>query len=148
MAAPPLFVAGGPEDAVLRRAAAFGASWFPAVISPAQLADGVRRLRRYADEAGRPVPPLTVAAPIQLDVPAGEVTTARDTLVRTVVEAYGVDPDQAAGVGIVGTPEQAAERLAAFVEAGADRIVLSGGSAKDWRTGHELPALTASLLKT
>ncbi|MFC8076072.1 LLM class flavin-dependent oxidoreductase [Streptomyces sp. NPDC057307] len=146
VSAPPLFVAGGPEEAVLRRAVAFGAGWFPAVISPAQLADGVRRLRRYAEEAGRPVPPVTVAVPVQLDVPAGEVADARDALVRMVVEAYGVDPGQAAGVGIVGTPEQAAERLAAFVAAGADRIVLSGGSAGDWRTGHELLARTAALL--
>ncbi|MEV8408200.1 hypothetical protein AB0R12_21010 [Streptomyces niveus] len=49
--------------------------------------------------------------------------------------AYEVDPDHAAGVGIVGTPEEAAERLAAYVEAGVDRIVLSGGSAAGWRTG-------------
>ncbi|MFC8831537.1 LLM class flavin-dependent oxidoreductase [Streptomyces sp. NPDC057137] len=148
VSAPPLFVAGGAEEAVLRRAVACGAGWFPAVISPAQLADGVRRLRRYAEEAGRPVPPVTVAVPIQLDVPAGEVAAARDALVRMVVEAYDVDPDQAAGVGIVGTPEQAAERLAAFVAAGADRIVLSGGSAEDWRTSHELLARTAALLNT
>ncbi|WP_405801158.1 LLM class flavin-dependent oxidoreductase [Streptomyces sp. NBC_01506] len=148
VSAPPLYVAGGPEEDVLRRAVAFGAGWFPAVISPAQLADGVRRLRRYADEAGRPVPPVTVAVPVQLDVPAREVAGARDALVRMVVEAYGVDPEHAAGVGIVGTPEQAAERLAAFVAAGADRIVLSGGSAKDWRTGHELLARTAGLLNS
>lgn len=133
---------------MLRRAVAFGAGWFRAVISPARLADGVRRLRRYAEEAGRPVPSVTVAVPIQLDVPAGEVAAARDALVRMVVQAYGVDPGQAAGVGIVGTPEQAARKLAAFVEAGADRIVLSGGSAEGWRTGHELLARTASLLNT
>ncbi|MFE5845054.1 LLM class flavin-dependent oxidoreductase [Streptomyces niveus] len=77
-AAPPLLVAGGLEDAVLRRAVAFGAGWFPAVISPAQVADGVRRLRQYADEAGRPVPPVTVAVPVQLDVLAGEVAAARE----------------------------------------------------------------------
>ncbi|MFD4117378.1 LLM class flavin-dependent oxidoreductase [Streptomyces niveus] len=145
-AAPPLLVAGGLEDAVLRRAVAFGAGWFPAVISPAQVADGVRRLRQYADEAGRPVPPVTVAVPVQLDVPAGEVAAAREALVRMVVDAYEVDPGHAAGVGIVGTPEEAAERLAAYVEAGADRIVLSGGSAAGWRTSHELLARTATLL--
>lgn len=148
VSAPPLYVAGGPEETVPRRAVAFGAGWFPAAISPAQLADGVRRLRRYADEAGRPAPPVTVAVPVQLDIPAGKVAAARDALVRTVVEAHGVDPDQAADVGIVGTPEQAAERLASFVEAGADRIVLSGGSAGGRRTSHELPARTASLLNT
>ncbi|MGW6306291.1 LLM class flavin-dependent oxidoreductase [Streptomyces niveus] len=146
-AAPPLLVAGGLADAVLRRAVAFGAGWFPAVISPAQVADGVRRLRQYADEAGRPVPPVTVAVPIQLDIPAGEMAAARDALVRMVVDAYEVDPDHAAGVGIVGTPEEAAERLAAYVDAGADRIVLSGGSAAGWRTSHELMARTATLLK-
>lgn len=144
----PLYVAGGPEDAVLRRAVAFGAGWFPAVLSPAQLAGGVERLRRYADEAGRPVPAVTVAVPVQLDVPAGAVAAARRALVRMVVDACEVDPEHAPDVGIVGTPEEAAERLAAFVAAGADRIVLSGGSAEDWRTGHELLARTASLLNT
>lgn len=144
--APPLLVAGGLEEAVLRRAVEFGAGWFPAVISPAQVTDGVRRLRQYADEAGRPVPPVTVAVPIQLDVPAGEVAAARDALVRMVVDGYEVDPDHAADVGIVGTPEEAAERLSAYVEARADRIVLSGGSTAAWRTGHELLARTATLL--
>ncbi|MET9552155.1 LLM class flavin-dependent oxidoreductase [Streptomyces sp. NPDC006645] len=143
---PPLLVAGGSDEAVLRRAVAFGAGWFPAVVSPAQIADGVQRLRRYADEAGRPVPPVTVAVPIQLDVPAAKVAAAREALVRMVVEGYEVDPAHAADVGIVGTPEEAAERLAAYVEAGVDRIVLSGGSAADWRTGHELLARTATLL--
>lgn len=145
---PPLLVAGGPQEAVLRRAVAFGAGWFPAVVSPAQLADGVRRLRRYADEAGRPVPPVTVAVPVQLDIPAGEVAAARDAMARLVVAAYDVDPGEASGVGIVGTPEQAAERLAAFVAAGADRIVLSGGSSEGWRTSHELLARTAALLNS
>ncbi|MFI6080772.1 hypothetical protein ACIBBB_07315 [Streptomyces sp. NPDC051217] len=42
--------------------------------------------------------------PIQLDLPAGEVSVARDTMARVVVDAYGVDREQAADVGIVGTP--------------------------------------------
>ncbi|WP_405620864.1 LLM class flavin-dependent oxidoreductase [Streptomyces sp. NBC_01508] len=148
VSAPPLFVAGGPEEAVLRRAVTFGAGWFPAVLSPAQLADGVRRLRQYADEAGRPAPPVTVAVPIQLDIPAASLAAAREAMARMVVDGYEVDPGHAADAGIVGTPEQAAERLAAFVAAGADRIVLSGGSATDWRAGHELLARTATLLNT
>lgn len=46
-----------------------------------------------------------VPLPVQLDVPAGAVAAAGRALVRTVVDAYEIDPEHAPDVGIVGTPE-------------------------------------------
>jgi len=143
---PETLIAGDAEAHVLRRAVDFGASWFPAVISPARLTHGVRELRRLAEAAGRPTPRVTVAVPLLLDLPAAERRGARDRMTRTITDAYRVSPEEAAHIGVVGTPEQAAELLAPYIEAGADRIVLSGGSSHGWRTAHDLTARTADLL--
>jgi len=143
---PETLIAGDAEARVLRRAVEFGAGWFPAVISPTRLAHGVRELRRIAEAAERPTPPVTVAVPLLLDVPAAERREARDRMTHTITDAYRVPRAEAAHIGVVGTPEQAAELLAPYIGAGASRVVLSGGSPHGWRAWHELAARTAALL--
>ncbi len=53
---------GGHSDAALRRVAKVADGWLPTQLTLAQLQDGVERLRRYCDEAGRDPDEITVVA--------------------------------------------------------------------------------------
>ncbi|GAB2577849.1 hypothetical protein GCM10027168_08550 [Streptomyces capparidis] len=143
VAAPPLLVGGGSPRA-LRRAARYGDAWFPAVIAPPALAEGAARLRELAAELGRPaVPGVSVAVPLFLG--EGPGVLSQETMTGTLTGVYRVPPEQAADIPLTGSPAQAAERLAAYAEAGAARIVASTG-AQDWRRQYELLAEARSLL--
>lgn len=50
---------------------------------------------------------------------AGVRSAAIDELVSDLVRGYGIPPDDAAAIPIAGTPSQAAERFAAYADAGA-----------------------------
>lgn len=141
--APPLLV-GGVSDAALRRAARYGDGWFPSLLSPGMLASGAARLREYADGFGRPAAPgVTVALPLFMgegaDLP-GPASAA-----RTLHEIYRVPEQEAGRIVLTGSPTRAAVLLAAFAEAGAERIVLSTGDT-DWRRQYELLAEARDLL--
>ena len=104
---PPVLIGGGP--AALRRAAKFGHGWYPAFLSPAQLAAAVQ------DFAG----PVTAQVGMALgDVPAA----ALDAQVRALT-GYGMTEEDARQSLLTGGPAQAAERLAELRAAGADRVV-------------------------
>ncbi|MFN8497950.1 MAG: TIGR03619 family F420-dependent LLM class oxidoreductase [Anaerolineae bacterium] len=53
---------GGHSDAALRRVARLGDGWHPTLITLDELADGVRRLRQFCDQAGRDFASLTIVA--------------------------------------------------------------------------------------
>jgi alkanesulfonate monooxygenase SsuD/methylene tetrahydromethanopterin reductase-like flavin-dependent oxidoreductase (luciferase family) len=70
----------------------------------------------------------------------------RDGIAAGVAEAYGRPVEEVLDLPITGSPQEAAERLAAYQEAGATHAVmgLAGG---DWRTQVELLAAARSLLR-
>jgi alkanesulfonate monooxygenase SsuD/methylene tetrahydromethanopterin reductase-like flavin-dependent oxidoreductase (luciferase family) len=117
-AMPPLLIAG--SEATLDRVARYADEWYPAFTSTAYLASTSRRLADLAASYGRPAPDVTVNVSLGLgDVPASTV----DDYVRTAGSYYGDDEAAIRDSVIVGTPEEAAPRLAALADAGVGRIV-------------------------
>ena len=104
---PPVLIGGGPV--ALRRAARFGHGWYPAFLSPADLAAAVQ------DFDG----PVTAQVAMALgDVPEAVV----DAQVRAL-SGYGMTEENARATLLTGGPAQAADRLAALRDAGAERVV-------------------------
>jgi alkanesulfonate monooxygenase SsuD/methylene tetrahydromethanopterin reductase-like flavin-dependent oxidoreductase (luciferase family) len=105
---PPVLIGGGP--AALRRAARFGHGWYPAFLSPARLAAAVQ------DFDG----PVTAQVAMALgdDVPAAAI----DAQVRAL-SGYGMTEEDARATLLTGGTAQAADRLAALRDAGAERVV-------------------------
>ncbi|MBX9387473.1 LLM class flavin-dependent oxidoreductase [Streptomonospora nanhaiensis] len=139
---PPVLV-GGNSEAAMRRAVRHGAGWAPSLVTPEELAEGTARLREIADELGRPVPAVTVGGHAVLsDDPA-----AVEGFVRTLVEAHGMSEERAARLPVTGGPEQVAERLAAYAEAGAQGVGLSLDGAR-WEHQAETLARARALVST
>ena len=141
--APPVLI-GGNSDSAIRRAARHADGWLPSMVPPATLARGTARLRELAEEAGRPAPRTTV----WLHAGLGDdesVRSARLAFEKSLVDMYGLSPEDAPLVPIGGTPKEAAERFAAYAEAGADHLdlVVDGG---DWQQQVDLIAEAKALL--
>ncbi|GAA0234128.1 hypothetical protein GCM10010492_36220 [Saccharothrix mutabilis subsp. mutabilis] len=115
---PPVLVGGGGGPA-LRRAARFGDHWYPAFTTPHAIRKALVELGELAAGHNRPRPGVTVGVSVALgDVPAAVI----DQRVKGMTD-YGVSEEHAREVVVTGTPEQAAQRFAAFAEAGVDRLV-------------------------
>ncbi|MFC4591482.1 LLM class flavin-dependent oxidoreductase [Sphaerisporangium corydalis] len=139
-AVPPILI-GGNGPAALRRAAAYGDGWFPSVITPEALAAGVARLRRLAAERGRARPTVTVGIPAALGGGRGGRAAVAEALSR----GYGVPLEQALEIPLAGDRHEAAERLAEYARAGAERAVLMT-DLPDWRHHYERVAEVNALL--
>ncbi|GAA0410154.1 LLM class flavin-dependent oxidoreductase [Streptomyces luteireticuli] len=139
--APPLLI-GGENEAALERAVRYGDHWFPALASPAWLTERITRLRERAEDIGRPMPGVTVAQPFGL---GGVERPGGPDLTRTAANAFGISKERAEAMVFDGSPEQAAERIVEFAEAGADRIVFSTYD-PGWRKQYELLAEAVELL--
>ncbi|WP_163571658.1 LLM class flavin-dependent oxidoreductase [Fodinicola feengrottensis] len=123
----PTILIGGTDAApTLRRTLAYADEWFPSSM-PSTVIRGAAKLREMSAEQGRPMPLITVGGPAVLagaDIPV-EAMTDR------LVQAYGIAPDEAPKIPLTGGPAQIADRLAAFAEAGAHRVVM-GLASGDW----------------
>ncbi|MEV0275028.1 LLM class flavin-dependent oxidoreductase [Streptomyces sp. NPDC050610] len=128
---PPVWVGGGSE-AALRRACRHGDGWLAAAAPPHELADTAGRLGTYAREAGRPVPRtgcVVIAA-------AGG---SAEGLAGFLTARLGLDPERAAATAVAGGPDELAERLARYPEAGVEQLVLVPFG-PDWHAQCELLA--------
>ncbi|WP_419999294.1 LLM class flavin-dependent oxidoreductase [Streptomyces boninensis] len=137
---PPVLI-GGTSAAAQRRAARYGDGWFPSLLTPQELGESTERLADLAAAQGRPTPSVTVGGHAQL---SGD-TAARDSFVRTLVDTHGMAAEQAARVPVTGSPAEAAEHLAAYAAAGAERAVLSFDGS-DWLKQSEQLARARDLL--
>ena len=94
----PIWV-GGRSDAAIRRAARLADVWHATRPDPAFLAVGAQQLRREAEEAGRPVPPVSTRVSVRLDGNPGEA-------------------------GLSGSPEAVREGLLTFAAAGVSHVAV------------------------
>jgi alkanesulfonate monooxygenase SsuD/methylene tetrahydromethanopterin reductase-like flavin-dependent oxidoreductase (luciferase family) len=133
-AVPPILV-GGNSPAALRRAARHGAGWFPSMLPPHRVADGARALPPDAE--------IAVGGATLLDPAADDPRIA--ALVTSLVDGYGIAPEDANTVPIAGSPAEAAARFQAYTEAGASWLVL-GTIDDDWRRQWERIAEARALL--
>ncbi|WP_433698889.1 LLM class flavin-dependent oxidoreductase [Nocardiopsis sp. CA-288880] len=122
--APPVFVGGGSAPAVFERIVAHGDAWLPSALTTAQLAADSARLRALAAAGGRPSPGVHIG----LHAVLGESPSSaaeREAMYAMLSEAFGMPREQVEQVTVVGGPEQVAERLAAYAEAGATGVGLA-----------------------
>ncbi|MGO1052263.1 LLM class flavin-dependent oxidoreductase [Crossiella sp. CA198] len=110
---PPLLI-GGSGPAAWRRIERLGAGWYPAFVPPSVVAGGIQQLRDRGIEA-----PVTVGLSVGLGAVEPSVVADR---VRGLSD-YGVSEAEARQAIVVGSPTQAAAQLAAYAEAGAERVV-------------------------
>ncbi|MEV5511300.1 LLM class flavin-dependent oxidoreductase [Streptomyces orinoci] len=141
-AVPPLLI-GGETETALRRVVTHGDHWFPALTSPASLRTGLAHLGKLAQETGRPMPGVTIAQPFGLGDDVGRPLIPNQA--DAVAQVYGFPDDRAKALLIGGSPQQAAEHIAEFIEAGADRIVFSTYDPA-WHKQYELLAEAVALL--
>jgi len=123
-AALPIWV-GGTSDAALRRAARHGDGWISAFASERKFARLAAALRGYLDEQGRAAAPFTWGAFLFASV-APDVSRARAAGAAYIRHVYRLDGEAIMDrFGAAGPVEACAERVRAYIEAGADYIVLS-----------------------
>jgi probable F420-dependent oxidoreductase len=120
----PQLLIGGYVDQVLRRVATRADGWVTYFYTPGSIASAWSRIRGYAEQAGRDPARLQVVAQVPLCIgPSYEEATRRAG--KYVGEYFDVPawseatPESA----VRGTPEQCAEQIAAFIDAGARHLV-------------------------
>ncbi|WP_163506108.1 LLM class flavin-dependent oxidoreductase [Fodinicola acaciae] len=137
----PHIAVGGRPPVALRRAAQYGDSWFPSLVTPADVRAGADKLEELAATYDRKTPEVIVGGTVGLGVTPAEV----DRAIADLGKSYAIPPEKAAEVVISGTPQQAADRFHAYAEAGATHLVM-GTFAADWYAQADLLAEARALL--
>jgi alkanesulfonate monooxygenase SsuD/methylene tetrahydromethanopterin reductase-like flavin-dependent oxidoreductase (luciferase family) len=138
---PPILV-GGTADAAVARAARHD-GWFLLPFPPDEVGGQRDRLVAAADG---PVPPLT--ASMQVAIEGDPKLPDHDEVVRRLVDPdgiYGMPAEVVPSFLLRGGPAAVAERIAAYGEAGAERVVATL-VAGDWHRQAELLAEAGRLL--
>jgi alkanesulfonate monooxygenase SsuD/methylene tetrahydromethanopterin reductase-like flavin-dependent oxidoreductase (luciferase family) len=141
---PPILI-GGNSEVAIRRAAAHGAGWFPSLLSADALRQGARRLAELAAAQGHDKVTITVGSHAMVG-DEEMIRDVRDAFIQTLIDVHRVPATQAPRVPVAGGPQQIAEQLAAYRDAGADRIVL-GIDGGRWKAQCELIAEAASMIR-
>jgi alkanesulfonate monooxygenase SsuD/methylene tetrahydromethanopterin reductase-like flavin-dependent oxidoreductase (luciferase family) len=141
---PPILV-GGLAPAALERTARVGDGWFALPLDPGAVAEQVARIRTRAAELGRPAPAVTASLMIALDgdpsrPPAEEVA-------RQLADPDGMFamPAEAIPGTVVNDPDDLRDRVAAWAELGAERVVFTV-AAGDWFRQTELLAAAVGVV--
>lgn len=133
---PPIILGGkaGPRqaDLVARYATEFNSNQG----SPTVCAERFARIRDAADRAGRE--PESIRTSVMTGVVVGATAAEYQTRLRQTAAWMSTDPrqfvDDHAGAWVLGSPEQAAERVAELAEAGAERLMLQYNLHRDLET--------------
>ena len=141
---PPIWV-GGRSDAALVRAGSQGDGWVSYVVQPERYARSLEKIREAAHAAGRSLTGFTGAHLAFITV-GRDYERARKTWVSVLSRRYAQDFEPLAKkYGVIGTPEQCAEQLAAFCDAGCTYFLLSAiGDPRDER--EQLETIAAEVL--
>jgi probable F420-dependent oxidoreductase len=121
----PQLLIGGYVDKVLRRVATRSDGWLTYFYTADSFGRSWRKIRDFAEQAGRDAAELTNVAQLPVCV-AGSFEEADKKVRQYVGEYFDVaewsesSPDSA----VRGTPQQCAEQLAEHIDAGAQHIVL------------------------
>jgi probable F420-dependent oxidoreductase len=127
---PPIVVAGRREPA-MRRAALLGDGWMPYLYSPRRYAASAGTIRRIAHAAGRTLDGFGWYAFVFVNVDA-DGARAREGAARMMGGTYDQDfRAMVDRVAAAGTPDEVADTLTAFVEAGARHFVFLPAAGPD-----------------
>ncbi|WP_406276224.1 LLM class flavin-dependent oxidoreductase [Nocardia sp. NBC_00881] len=139
---PPVWV-GNHSTPARRRAAQLGGGWFPSLIPPAQVAAGLSEIIELAAQHQRPTPTVAIGATGVLGASSDLPTRAE--IAAGITRVYGRSFEETLPIPITGSPQQAAERIAAYHDAGAHHLVM-GIAGGNWRRQCELLAQARALL--
>ena len=121
---PPIWI-GGRSDAALRRAGRRGDGWISYAVQAERYAQSLDKVRAAAADAGRALNGFA-AGHLAFTTVGRDHEAARATWIRVLSRRYNQDfTPLAERYGIIGTPEQCAEQLARFVDAGCRFLVLN-----------------------
>ncbi|MSP78389.1 MAG: LLM class flavin-dependent oxidoreductase [Dehalococcoidia bacterium] len=116
---PPIWI-GGKSDGAYRRTGYHGDGWLVGTASPAEVAEGVTTIKRYAAEAGRAIPEDHFGAYVQFRfgrTPQEAAESAADLL-------YLGREKPIREVVALGTPDDVRRKVNEFVDAGATKLVM------------------------
>ena len=112
---------GGQSDAARRRAAALGDGWIPLFLTPDEYAAALVQLRAETEQAGRD--PSEVTAGVVVFSCVGD-NDARDRGAQWLSELYRLPPKAFTRHIAAGSPDECAEQLHRYAEAGARHILV------------------------
>jgi alkanesulfonate monooxygenase SsuD/methylene tetrahydromethanopterin reductase-like flavin-dependent oxidoreductase (luciferase family) len=136
-------VIGGAGDVAVRRTTAYGDGWLGMWCSARRYAATHQQLLEACEEAGRPAPTF---AGLNMWVGLGDdAARARARLGERMSALYNLPPEKFQHVTAAGRPEDVAEFLAGYVEAGARTVTLVPVS-DDIHTAIELSGEVRKLL--
>lgn len=122
---PPIWVSGRTE-AAMRRAARLGDGFHPYMYTAQHCKEGFPKVKAYAREAGRELPPDYVWAIFQYTCVVDDVAEARQRAVKEMTYRYDQDfsflVDRYCSYG---PPQKTIDALAAYVEAGVSYFILA-----------------------
>ena len=120
---PPIWVAGRSE-AAMKRAASLGDGYMPYLFSPERYRDSLAKVSAFAQQHGRD-PTGIVAGLYQFICVADTYEEARQRANRDLSIRYNQPFDSIVDrYCVLGTPDQCAERLGEYVEAGVRHFIL------------------------
>jgi alkanesulfonate monooxygenase SsuD/methylene tetrahydromethanopterin reductase-like flavin-dependent oxidoreductase (luciferase family) len=127
-AVPIAIVVGGRSSAANHRAAMLGDGWFGIWVSPSRYRDVLATMQEIAHDAGRIVSAWTNALNVWCAVGAAD-----DHLAPAMHAYYGIPYERFERWSPAGTPEQIAEFLYPYAEAGCSvfNLIVTGPSAED-----------------
>jgi probable F420-dependent oxidoreductase len=121
---PPIWI-GGRSDAALARAGRQGDGWISYVVQPERYKQSLAKIEAAAAMAGRPLEGF-VKAHLTFITVGKDYESAERAWVERLSTRYAQDfAPLAKKYGIIGTPEQCAEQLQRFIEAGCSYFVLN-----------------------
>lgn len=132
----PIWVSGR-QEAAMKRAARFGEGWLPYMYTPEMLRDSIARIRQLSVEAGRAA---DAVKPVQFIFACchRDRAKAQEMAIAKLSKQYNQDFSKIAGKYLLmGTPEDCRERLAAYIEAGAQAVFLSSACEPDYVEANE-----------
>jgi alkanesulfonate monooxygenase SsuD/methylene tetrahydromethanopterin reductase-like flavin-dependent oxidoreductase (luciferase family) len=119
----PEILVGGRTPAAARRAVAFGDGYLPYLVDPDQARSRFAQTARLAAEAGRDLVAFTFGIATWM-VAAASVAEAAESVAAQDQGFRGVDRARLERFYVLGTADDCYRKLAAFVEAGANHILL------------------------
>ena len=134
---PPIWVSGR-RDPAMRRAARFGDGWVPYFFDPPRYRDSVEKIHAFADEEGRSIEGFQWGFFPYVSIYPTEQEAA-EVAARQLGSQYlygGEFINIVRRYCLLGTPEQCAERLGDYVDAGARHIVFSIACPPEDRERH------------
>jgi alkanesulfonate monooxygenase SsuD/methylene tetrahydromethanopterin reductase-like flavin-dependent oxidoreductase (luciferase family) len=119
----PEILVGGRAPSAMRRAVAFGDGYLPYLVDPDQARSRFTQTARLAAEAGRDLTDFTFGIATWM-VAAASVAEAAESIAAQDQGFRGVDRARLERFYVLGTADDCFRKLAAFVEAGANHLLL------------------------